>query len=71
MRGQLKGIKIQVFVRVGKSRGRNLRRKRGVEERRVQPKRKWMENVTIERERRWRRDEVLGKEEDEGKAEVS
>lgn len=35
---------------------------------RFQPKTKCRENVTMERERRWRRDGMLGKEEDEGKA---
>lgn len=44
-----------------------------MEERRVQPNRKCRENVTTERERRWRRREALvGKEEDEdGKAGLS
>lgn len=48
---------------------RNLRReKKGVWERRVQPKRKCKENVAMERERRrWRRDGRMGKEEDEEK----
>lgn len=39
-----------------------------MKESRVQPKRKWRDNVTMERERRWRKDGVLCKEEDEGKA---
>lgn len=45
--------------------------KKGVEERGVQPKRKWRENKSTESERRWRREKVLGKEEDEGKAGLS
>lgn len=37
-----------------------------VEERGVQPKRRWRENITTERERRWRKDGVGDMEEEEG-----
>lgn len=40
-------------------------------ERRVQPKRKCRDSVNMERERKWRKDGVMGKEEDEGKAGLS
>lgn len=59
------------FLRVEKSRGRNQRRKKKMEESGVQPKKRWRERVSIEKDKRERKVRGTGKEEDEGKAGLS